>query len=289
MFKSGFVSVIGLPNAGKSTLVNAWVHEDVSIVTSKPQTTRKRTTGIAAIDDEYQVIFIDTPGFTDDSQGLNPYLKHELDEALKGISLIVAAISPWEMKGDQKPWAVAMTENMKIPVLYLATQFDKGVDLNLWKKWSDKDIFPTSSKSPESMKLAFDEILKHMPEGPAYYDMDIYTTQTLREMASEVIRKSCFEKLHEEIPYGLGINIREFKEDPKIFRIQADIVLSRDSHKGMVIGQKGQMLKAIGTQARIEMEKAFDQQVFLKLHVVVKPQWTKNPNMLQELGYVSQK
>ncbi len=288
-FKSGFVTIIGTPNAGKSSLMNKLVQEEVSIVTAKPQTTRKRTLGIAAEKDKYQMIFVDTPGFIEGATGLNQFLKSELDESFKDVNVIIATIAPWEFNDDKKPWSVFVAEKLSTPVIYVATQTDKRLPtFEKWSKWSDKPLISTSSYDGKGVDELRDQILYLLPDGPEYYDMEIYTNQTLREMSSEVIRKHCFDNLHQEVPYGLAVNIRDFEEGAP-YRIHADIVLARDNHKGMVIGQKGQMLKKIGSDSRQELEKNFGTSVFLKLHVVVKEQWTKNRQWMEELGYAKQK
>lgn len=284
--KSGFVTVIGVPNAGKSSLVNALVGEEVSVVTSKPQTTRRRTLGILAEPNEYQIVFVDTPGFIENAQGeLNAFLMKELDNSLRDIQVVIAAVAPWELRQEGKPWALTLGEKIQTPVIYVSTQSDiKLPDMEKWTSLTDKPLLLTSAVSGQNLDELKKQILNLLPTGEAYYDMDIYTNQTLRELSSEIIRKNCFESLHQEVPYGLAINIRDFKEE-KIFKIHADIVLNRESHKSMVIGQGGQMIKKIGTLSRQAMEKQFDQSVFLKLNVVVKPQWMKNKMLMEELGY----
>lgn len=283
--KSGFITVIGLPNAGKSSLVNKITQENVSIVTSKPQTTRKRTLGIMSEKDKYQMVFIDTPGFVEGDKGLNKFLKQELDESFKGIQIVVATIGPWEFKTDQKPWSVEVAEKIKTQVIFVATQADvRAPDMEKWKTWSGQELLVTSVKTGQGIEQLKEKILELLPEGPEYYDPETYTDQTMRELSSEIIRKHCFENLHQEVPYGLAIDLRDFKED-HVYKIHADIILARESHKPMVIGQGGQMLKRIGTNARKEMEKSFGHGVFLKLHVVVKDQWIKDEQRLKELGY----
>lgn len=286
--KSGFITVIGLPNSGKSSLVNKLVNEHVSIVTAKPQTTRKRTLGIISEKDKYQMVFVDTPGFIEAEAGLNKFLKSELDQALKDINVVIATIYPKEFRGVEKPWALRATEHFKTPVIYVATQVDREMpDLEKWKYWTDKHIYLTSSVTGNGLDQLKEKILELLPEGPEYYDPEIYTNQTLRELSSEIVRKNCFESLHQEIPYGLAVNIRDFEEG-NMYRVHADIVIARENHKAMVIGQKGAMLKRIGTASRLEMEKSFGQKVFLQLHVVVKDQWMKNAQWLEELGYGKQ-
>ncbi|MBK9294386.1 MAG: GTPase Era [Oligoflexia bacterium] len=284
--KAGFVTIIGVPNAGKSSLVNALIGENVSAVTSKPQTTRKRTLGILTKPNEYQIVFVDTPGVIENAQGeLNQFLMKELNDSLKDIQVVLAAIAPWDLKQNEKPLALKMTENLKIPVIYVATQCDlKLIDMNKWAQFSKEPLLQTSAKDKTNLEELKNIIIEKLPQNAAYYAEDIYTNQTLRELSAEIIRKNCFENLHQEIPYGLAVNIRDFKEE-KIYKIHADIVLTRDSHKAMVIGQGGSMIKKIGTASRMSMEEQFGEKVFLKLNVNVKPNWVKDKMFMQELGY----
>lgn len=287
--RSGFIGIIGVPNAGKSSLVNKIVEESVSIVTKKPQTTRKRTLGIVTVPENYQMIFVDTPGVTDSSEGLNLFLKKELDRALEDVDVVIATIAPWEFDSSQRPWVLEVPA--KVPTIYVATQSDrvkiKDEIFEKWKKFFDKippPLYLTSSRTGDGIKALKSLIMKELPEGPLYFPSDVFTPQSMREMTSEVIRKHCFQELHQEIPYGLAVVTQTFEED-KVYKIAADIVVSKESHKPMVIGQNGQLLKIIGTKARLELEKAFDHKIFLKLHVVSRPGWMKNHHFLKELGF----
>jgi GTP-binding protein Era len=291
--KSGFAAVIGVPNAGKSSLVNALVKESVSIVTSKPQTTRKRTLGILTKDNEYQIIFVDTPGVIDSEKGLNNYLKKELNSAFSDVDVVICAVAPWEFDSLIKPWAVNIGLGIKgKTVLYIATQSDKLLKskeqiLQRWTEWTGVNPIPlsfTSSKTGDGLPTLTQDIVSHLPVGPLYYDVDTFTPQSMRDLATEIIRKHCFERLHQEIPYGLAVLMRSFEELDHLIKIEADVLVLRETHKGMVIGKSGSLLKAIGTAARLEIESFFDKKVFLKLHVVTKP-WIDNRGLMEELGY----
>ncbi|MCC6278330.1 MAG: GTPase Era [Oligoflexia bacterium] len=296
-FKSGFVTVIGVPNAGKSTLVNALVGESVSIVTAKPQTTRKRTIGILNQENVGQAVFVDTPGMIEKDEGLNSFLKSEIEESLKSVDCLVCLIAPWEWSLDQQPWAIQVAQSQKFSrIIYVASQHDrlKHPDesyrnkLKLWTSASSElEFVSVQSQKAEGLKSLTTKIFEALPEHPAYYSDELFTTQTLRELASEQVRASCFELLNQEIPYGIAIQCQSFEEGEKIFKIEADIVLSKESHKGIAIGKGGAMLKAIGTRARMNLEKQFSTKVFLKLHVKVRTHWMKDNHWLQELGYVS--
>jgi GTP-binding protein Era len=292
-FKSGYITLVGVPNAGKSSMVNALVKESVSIVTSKPQTTRKRTLGILTEPDSYQMIFVDTPGVIKSSEGLNPFLQKELDSALKDVDVVVCAIGPWEFKKKEVPWAVQLGKTLKAQPIYVITQADKITKdeqeeiLKIWKEWftEDQNVLLTSSRTRLGLNTLKELILSHLPVGPRYYDVDIFTPQSMREIAAEMIRKQCFEQLHQELPYGLAVMIQSFEEKTPILKISADILVSRESHKPMVIGKGAATLKQIGVRARHELERTFGQKIFLKLHVVAKPGWLKDKTYLQELGY----
>ncbi len=286
-FKSGFVTLVGVPNAGKSSLVNALVGESVSIVTAKPQTTRFKTLGIST-EKDHQIIWVDTPGVVDTKKGLNPILRDELNLALKNVDAIVATIAPWEL--NQMPWVHGLWEKIKDRAVLIVTQSDK-ISLEDRAKFLIKgqEIFGrqplfTSSVTGHGVDDLRAEVLKHLKPGPRFYDDEIYTTQTMREMAGEVVRKFCFEFLHQEIPYGLTVIVQEFKEGP-IVEIAADILVSKSSHKGMVIGQGGSVLKNIGTRARTVLEKQWNSKVFLKLHVVVRENWIHDKSILRESGF----
>jgi GTPase len=294
-FKSGYITLVGVPNAGKSSLVNALVKEAVSIVTSKPQTTRKRTMGILTEEDKFQMIFVDTPGVIESNDGLNPYLKNELTKALEDVDVVVCAIGPWEFKNKEIPWAVKLGQTLDPAPIYILTQTDtlKGGPEQLeeienkFKSFFEKNPPPllrTSSRTSLGLVNLKNLILERLPEGPQYYETDIFTPQTMREITAEIIRKHCFEQLHQELPYGLAVLVQSYEEGP-IIKIGADILVSRESHKPMVIGKGAQVLKQIGVRSRFELEKLTGQKVFLKLHVVVKQNWLKDKNYMEELGY----
>jgi GTP-binding protein Era len=193
------------------------------------------------------------------------------------------------------PWVLKIALEIKNKkIIFIATQGDKIIMpreqiMQRWLEWTGVDGAPlvfTSSRTSEGLDSVLNQLTEHLPEGPLYYDVDTFTPQTMRELTAEIVRKQCFERLHQEIPYGLAILIREFEEGAEINKILADVIVAKDSHKGMVIGQGGESLKFIGMHARRELEKLFDKKVFLKLHVVVKP-WIDNKMLMEELGYAN--
>jgi GTP-binding protein Era len=293
-FRAGFVALLGEPNAGKSTLINTLIGEKVSIVSPKPQTTRQRITGILTTPTS-QMVFVDAPGTLNSTSGLNSFLQDEVKDVVAQADVILlllpadateaAAEAGLELLTLSKtPAKVVITKND----LLGGTQTPRFFRLLIDKKVS---FFSISSQSrPEEARAEIlNAIEPLLPEAKApLFDGELYTTQTVRQMAAEIIREQCFENLHQEIPYALAVLVREFKEGPTI-KISAEIIVDKDNHKGIVIGAKGASLKTIGTAARLEIEKLVGQKVFLELHVAVKQNWTKNRNLMKELGYVTGK
>lgn len=288
-FKSGFVALVGVPNAGKSSLVNRLVGESVSVVTAKPQTTRFRTFGILNGDD-YQVVWIDTPGIVENAKGLNPILKEELKEALKDVDVVVAAVAPWELKSQETPWILTHWEGLKDKAILIITQSDKiSLEdrvqfIKICEVMFGRTPLFTSSVTEHGLSDLKNDVIKLLKPGPKFFEDDIYTPQTMREIAAEVIRKYCFEFLHQEVPYGLTVIVREFLEKP-IYEISADIIVSKSSHKGIVIGKGGASLKNIGSSSRHELERLLGRKVFLKLHVIVRENWIQDRSILRESGF----
>ncbi len=295
-YRAGFIGFLGLPNAGKSTLLNSLVDEKLSIVSDKPQTTRQTITGIVSRE-EAQYIFLDAPGTLKSDSGLNPFLKSEVERVLEeadGIALVVGADQEpsdqlleliEHIKSSKKPWiCIVSKSDLKAPkeCLDLQAQLrDEGVRV--------MRVAPQKTPKDTRSRL-FEEFYNLIPENPApLFDTDIYTTETLREIARERIREQCFVYLKKEIPYGLGVRINRFLEDDKVIRIYADILVEKDNHKPILIGGGGSMLKKIGTETRKGLEKLMGTKVFLDLHVQVRKSWTKDAMFLNELGYTKKK
>lgn len=291
-FRAGFVALIGQPNAGKSTLLNAILEEKVSIVSAKPQTTRRRVTGILNLP-QAQVIFVDAPGTLKSTSGINKFLQEEAEDVIASADTICLLLSADEeearakelvglMKGSRKPWFLVITKSDILG----GSRTPKYFGYLMEEKIPFVSI--SSLKRPgEAREEILSRVIPALPESPApLYEADIYTTQTMRQMAAEFVREACFEKLRQEIPYGLAVKTMAFKEDGPVLHVQCEIIVDKDNHKAIVIGAKGQQIKEIGTLARQEIEKLVSRKVFLELHVQVKEGWTDNPRLMKELGYV---
>lgn len=284
---SGFIGFIGLPNAGKSYLINAIVGEKVGIVTSKPQTTRQRVVGVYS-DEDSQLLCVDTPGWTHSHSGLNGFLKKEMKAVIKDSDALVAVLNVDAKNLTQLLQVVDLVKSAQKPWCAVASKMDLGLE-HRWAILKEQlEILPTSAKrSPHDLKETLIPTLKTLvPQSPPLYEKDIYTTQSIRHLSSEIVREKCFECLHQEIPYGMAVQISQFKEKPQILYISAELILSKDKHRPIVIGRGGQKLKSIGQAARLEIEKIFGKKVFLELHVKVRPQWMKEKPFLKGLGYV---
>ena len=291
-FRAGFVALVGQPNAGKSTLLNMLLEEKVSIVTEKPQTTRSRVTGILNVDGA-QVVLVDAPGALKSTTGINKFLQDEVSDVIDKAD-VVCALFASDASLESVKDLVTIIRSAKRPWVALITKVDElgGTRTPKFFKYLIDEQIPfvsiTVMKRPEEAKQEFlNRVVPLLPESEApLYEDDIYTTQTLRQMSAEFIREAAFENLRQEIPYGLAVKVVEFKEDEPIIRIRAELVIEKDNHKGIVIGAKGANLKKIGSEARKEIERLVGQQVFLDLHVQVKKNWTQNPRLMKELGYV---
>jgi len=291
-FRAGYIAIIGRPNVGKSTLLNQILGEKVAIVSPKPQTTRNRITGIRTTESS-QVIFLDTPGI---HQGRSLVNRRMVDTAMQTLDEVDGVL--WLLdshdKIKQEEERIAETlRGVETPVLILLNKMDlvsKGKLLPLMERCAqllpDKEIVPVSALKGEGIPLILDVVEKWLPEGAPFFTEGEYTDQSERFLASEIVREKVFLLTREEIPYGVAVTIDEFteKEDKNLIVISATIHTERDSHKGILIGKRGAMLKEIGQQAREELEALLGCRIFLELFVRVDPNWTQNPHMLTEMG-----
>ncbi|HVK62773.1 MAG TPA: GTPase Era [Bdellovibrionales bacterium] len=292
-YRAGFVALVGQPNAGKSTLLNALLDEKVSIVSDKPQTTRARVTGILTREDA-QIVFVDSPGTLKSTSGINKFLQEEVADVMARADVVCALLAADAseasvkelvqlLQESKKPWVALIT---KIDLLGSGTRTPKFFNF-LMEQGVPFVSISTLKRKDEAIEELLQRVIPLLPEAPApLYDDELYTTQTIRQLAAEFIREACFERLRQEIPYGLAVRINEFDEEGPVVRVRAELLLDKANHKPIVIGAKGQTLKSIGMEARKHIERVVDRQVFLELHVNVRENWTKNPRIMKELGYV---
>jgi len=290
-FRSGFVSIIGRPNVGKSTLLNSILGEKVSIVTPKPQTTRNRIRGIKTLPAE-QIIFIDTPGIHKPRHKLGDTMVKTALEAFKEVDIILFMVEPHDPgKGDK--FIIKLLEEAQTQVFLLINKIDtvKKIDLlplidRLKEFYPFKEIIPISALKQDGIEILLKKIYDYLPPGPKYYSDDIITDQIERFMVSEIIREKVTEMTEEEVPHSIAVEVIEWKErESGLILIMSNIYVERDSQKGIIIGKGGRMLKAIGTAARADIEKLLNTKVFLELWVKVKKDWRDNRKTLEELGY----
>jgi GTPase len=287
--RAGFVSIIGKPNAGKSTLMNALVGEKMSIITPKAQTTRHRILGIVNGDD-YQIVFSDTPGVIKPHYALQESMMHQVAGSIVDADLIllVTDINEKHDEGD----VLEKLQGSLAPIAVLINKIDKSDEqtvkdkIAFWQeKLNPKVIFAISALHDHNIKSVMDFILENLPEHPAYYEKDFLTDRNDRFFASEMIREQVFKQYKKEIPYSTEVIITEFKESDEIYRISAEIIVERDSQKNILIGKNGEMLKIVGTYARRSMEDFFQRKIFLQMFVKVISDWRSKKNYLKKFGY----
>jgi GTP-binding protein Era len=290
-FRSGFVAVVGRPNAGKSTLVNQFVGQKIAIVTSKPQTTRNRIQGIVT-KPQGQIIFIDTPGLHQADSALGRQMMQEVAAALEGIDVLLLMVDASRVqphaddlllekaKRFQGKTILALNKVDRLPkpkLLPLIDAFAKAFEFSA--------IVPISALKGTGCEELLDEILKRLPEGEPYFPEEQVTDQPERFLAAEIIREKAIEVMYHEVPYALAVVVEKFEETPKLLRIEAIMNVERDSQKKILIGHKGEMLKKIGTAARKELETILGTKIYLGLFVKVAPDWRENPQRVRELDW----
>ena len=288
--RAGFVNIIGNPNVGKSTLMNALVGEKLSIVTAKAQTTRHRIMGIVNGDD-YQIVYSDTPGILKPNYRLQQSMMNFVETAIGDADIILYVTDTIE-KGDKNEEWISKLKNIQCPIILVINKIDISSQeqvLELMGWWKEQlpnaIIFPASAQEKFNLDNIFDTIVANLPYAPAWYDMDVFTDKNLRFFASEIVREKIFLNYKEEIPYSCEVVVEEFKEGAERYDISAVIYVMRDTQKGIIIGKGGQSLKKVGTQARIDMEDFFQKKVFLSLYVKVDPDWRESKKELRKFGY----
>ena len=289
--RAGFVSIIGKPNAGKSTLMNALVGEKMSIITPKAQTTRHRILGLVNGED-YQIVFSDTPGIIKPHYALHESMMHQVDGSIVDADLILLVTDIYEEYDEAD--VLKKLEGSLAPLAVLVNKVDQSDEetvktkIEYWQeKLKPKAIFAISALKDYNVLAVMNFVLEHLPEHPAYYDKDLLTDRNDRFFASEMIRAQVFKQYKKEIPYSTEVIITAFKEGPTMHRISAEIIVERDSQKNILIGKDGGMLKIVGTYARREMEEFFQRKVFLEMFVKVIPDWRSKKNYLKQFGYES--
>ena len=289
--KAGYVSIIGKPNVGKSTLMNAMVGERLSIITSKAQTTRHRIMGILSGDD-FQIIYSDTPGIIKPEYELHETMMRFVTSSFEDSDLILFVTDLYEKYEGEK--VIDYLKDVKVPVILVMNKIDlaKGSQAEdkvaYWRELMDfHDVVMVSALENIGIEGVFEKIIEHLPEHPAYFPKDTLTDKPERFFVDEMIREKIFKQYKKEIPYSCEVVTTSFKEDENIIRISADIYVERDSQKGIVIGHKGEALKKVGTAAREDLEIFFGKKIFLETHVKVEKDWRKKEAKLKRFGYTS--
>jgi GTP-binding protein Era len=290
-FKSGFITIVGRPNAGKSTLVNALVGRKVAIVSPKPQTTRNRVQGIVNREDA-QIVLIDTPGIHKAENALGRQMMDEVKNAFDGIDQVTVIVdaATGVSKGDR--FTFDIIRRFKGPVFLALNKIDqvKKPDLlplieHYRKEFEFTDIFPISALKGEGTKELVNAWLARLPEAPPYFPADQFTDQPERFLAAELIREKAILVTREEVPYAIAVLLDSFEESEKLIRIRATIYVEREGQKGILIGKRGETMKKIGTEARKELETILGIKIFLELYVKVQPRWRENPNIVRQLDW----
>ena len=291
--RSGFVSIVGKPNAGKSTLMNALVGERLSIITSKAQTTRHRIMGIISGED-FQIVYSDTPGIIEPKYELQENMMKFVHSSLQDADLILWIVELGE-KLDAELRLIRNISQAQIPVILILNKIDlaKGTQLqdklDYWRQQvldtAVKEVVPVSALQGINIDLVLAAIMKHLPLHPPYFPKDSLTDKPERFFASEIIREKIFENYKKEVPYSCEVVITEFKEESDIIRIRAEIYVERRSQKGILIGKQGAALKKVGTEARKDLEQFFQKKVFLEQFVKVEQDWRKKKGKLKRFGY----
>ena len=292
-YRAGFVGLIGLPNSGKSTLMNALVGEKISIVSAKPQTTRRRVLGVLS-ETNFQAVFVDAPGVVTTSSGLNAFLRDEALDVIGQSDVLIAVLNIDEtdfthleeivtmVRESGKPW-IALVNKTDLPQLHRPQILRERLVSN-----GAVVIQGSALTAPEALRASvLEKVVALMPECAApLYDVELFTLSTTREITTEIIREKCFEALHQEVPYGLAVRVLLFDETDPILKIHAEVYVAKENHRPIVIGANAQTLKKIGTDSRKEIEKLTGQRTFLDLKVVHKRNWQRNPGVMKDLGYV---
>ena len=290
-FKSGFVTLIGRPNVGKSTLMNYLIGQKIAITSNKPQTTRNRIQTVLTTD-EGQIVFVDTPGIHKAKNKLGEYMVNVAEKTLNEVDVVLWLVEPTTFIGAGEQHIAKQLQRVKTPVILVINKVDSVKREEIlpaiaaYKDIYDfADIVPVSARSGDNTDELLRVIMKYLPYGPQFYDEDTVTDQPERQIVAELIREKALHSLQDEIPHGIAVAIDRMKMQNKVMHIDATIICERDSHKGIIIGKQGSMLKKIGSTARYEIERMLDCKVNLKLWVKVKKDWRDSDFLMKNFGY----
>lgn len=292
-YKSGFVALIGRPNVGKSTLMNKIIGQKIAITSNKPQTTRNKIQTVYTCD-EGQIIFLDTPGIHKAKNKLGEYMVNVAEKTIKEVDVILWLVEPSTFIGAGEQHIAEQLKDINVPVILVINKIDTVkkeeilVFIDAYRKILDfAEIIPASALRDKNADEIVESIFKYLPQGPQYYDEDTVTDQPMRQIVAEIIREKALHALNEEIPHGIAVTIEKMKErkNGKITDIEATIICERDSHKGIIIGKQGSMLKKIGSNARYEIEQMLEMKVNLQLWVKVRKEWRDSDLLLKNYGY----
>ncbi|MBQ4573929.1 MAG: GTPase Era [Clostridia bacterium] len=292
--RTGFIAIVGRPNVGKSTLLNALLGEKIAIVSKKPQTTRNRITGILTKGND-QFVFLDTPGMHKARTKLGEYMVKTVTGTIADVDAALLVVEAGAKPGETELGIIARLKQEKLPALLIINKIDRSNPVEVGetiKRYADlyefKSVIPISAMKEDGVSIVLDECAPLLSEGDWFFPKDAITDQPERQIAAEIIREKLLRTLDDEIPHGTAVVIEEFKEERNIVRIRAEIFCERESHKGIIIGHHGELLKKVGTYAREDMERFFDTKVYLNLWVKVKENWRDSASMVSNFGYNDQ-
>lgn len=290
-FKSGFVTLIGRPNVGKSTLMNRLIGQKIAITSNKPQTTRNRIQTVLTTE-EGQVVFVDTPGIHKAKNKLGEYMVNVAERTLNEVDVVMWLVEPTTFIGAGEQHIASQLKKVQTPVILVINKIDSVkpeevlASISAYKDlYEFAEIVPVSARNGNNTEELLKVIMKYLPYGPQFYDEDTVTDQPERQIVAEIIREKALHSLNEEIPHGIAVAIDQMKMRNKVMHIDATIICERDSHKGIIIGKQGNMLKKIGSTARFEIERMLECKVNLKLWVKVKKDWRDSEFLMKNFGY----
>lgn len=291
-YRCGYVALVGRPNVGKSTILNRLVGQKISITSRRPQTTRHRILGIKT-DDQAQIVFVDTPGLhSRQPRAMNRYLNRAATDSLRDVDVVLFVVEGTRWNEDDD-WVLEKLRPLSCPVMLVVNKTDRVEDKETLLPWLQQlaakrdfaELIPVCARSGDNLEALEAAVRKRLPEAPPFFPEDQVTDRSERFLAAELVREKLFRKLGEEIPYGLTVEIESFKTEGAMLHIHALIWVEKSGHKPIVIGKNGALLKAVGQEAREDMQKAFDRKVFLRLWVKVKEGWADDERALRSLGY----